>query len=68
MTKVECAIGEIDFQKANNLLFDEQVDEVLYKAYCKLEQKKHNLHNQQQGEEKEAQNARKTSAGSPLLS
>lgn len=69
VTKVERAILEyIDFQKANNLFFDEQADEVLNKAYRKLEQKKRNLHNLQKEVEKEVENARKPSAGSPLVS
>lgn len=69
ITKVERAIvAYIDFQKANNLFFDEQVDEVLNKAYLKLEQKKQNLYNLQQEVEKEVQNARKPSANPPLVS
>lgn len=62
VTKVERVISEyIDFQKVNNLFFDEQTDEVLRKAYRKLEQKRCNLRNLQREVQQEVESVRKIS-------
>lgn len=65
VTKIERVISEyIDFQKQNNLFFDEQTDEVLRKAYRKLEQKRWNLRNLQREVQQEVESVRKISGSS----
>lgn len=67
ITKVERAISEyIDFQKQNNLFFDEQTDEVLHKAYRKLEQKKCNLDNLRREVQQEVESARASPNSVPV--
>lgn len=61
LTKIEKAIPEyIDFQKQNNLFFDPETDEMLLKAYRKLEQKRQNYNALYVQMEEEVERHRKT--------